>query len=125
MRNFTAYLIALMLIASLSGCATTREVLYDKTVRQPKPKAFHVEIYDAAGIRCPYKVIGTAIVSVGPFHHVPAAMEHLQDEARKMGGDALIDVAQGLPKGLEMPTGGWFIFGRSGEIWSAKVIVWE
>jgi len=40
------------------------------------------------------------------------AIEHLQDEARKMGGDALIDLAQGMPKGEPMPEGGWFIFRR-------------
>jgi len=70
-------------------------------------------------------VIGTVIASTGPFHHVMDAIEHLQDEARKMGGDALIDLAQGMPKENRCPKAGGFIFGGTGEIWSTKVIVWE
>ncbi len=125
MGSFIKYSLTLFLIASLFGCATTRGVFLDKTERLAKPKDYKVEIYDVAGAPRPYKVIGTVIASTGPFHHVMEAIQHLQDEARKIGGDALIDLAPGLPKGEPMPEGGWFIFGRYGEIWSAKVIVWE
>jgi len=53
------------------------------------------------------------------------AIEHLQDEARKMGGDALIDLSKGAPIGVEMPTSWEAILGSSEEILNAKVIVWE
>jgi len=125
MRSIIMYSLTFFLISSLFGCATTRGVLHDKAERQVKPKDYNVEIYAAYGAPHPYKVIGTVIASTGPFHHVMDAIEHLQDEARKMGGDALIDLAQGMPKGEPMPEGGWFIFGGTGEIWSTKVIVWE
>ena|ERR1700690_3999549 len=125
MRSIIKYSLTLFLIYSLFGCATTRGVLHDKTERQVKPKDYNVEIYAAYGAPHTYKVIGTVIASTGPFHHVLDAIEHLQDEAKKMGGDALIDLAQGMPTGEPMPEGGWFIFGGTGEIWSAKVIVWE
>lgn len=125
MRNSGRYLLILLLALSLCGCATTRGIVCDKTERQAKPDDYKVEIYNSADLQRPYKVIGVVIASTGLFHHVVEAIDHLQDEAKKMGGDALIDLAEGLPKGTEMPTGGWFIFGSSGEIWSAKVIVWE
>lgn len=125
MRSPIRYLLTLLAITLLFGCATTRNVLYDKTERPAKPDDYKIETFAVAGIHRPYKVIGTVIASTGPFHHVLDAMEHLEDQARRMGGDALIDLIQGLPKELEMPTGGWFIFGSSGEIWSAKVIIWE
>ncbi|MBF0506250.1 MAG: hypothetical protein HQL09_05390 [Nitrospirae bacterium] len=109
----------------LFGCATTRSILYDKSERLPKPAAYEVEIFSSAGLQRPYRIIGVAIAATGPFHHFQDAIAHLQAEAGRMGGDALIDPVQGLPKGAAMPEGGWFIFGDKGEIWSAKVIVWE
>jgi hypothetical protein len=124
MRNLSAYLSILLLVFFLLGCASTRSVHYDNTVRPAKP-ADKIEIYDSSGIHRPYKVIGTVVASTGPFHHVMDAFEHLQAEAAKMGADALIDLTHGLPRGEPMPTGGWFIFGGSGDIWSAKAIVWE
>jgi len=125
MRNIISYFIPFILAAILYGCATTRGILGDNTPRAEKPEGHRIEIFDSAGLHRPYKIIGTVIASTGPFHHVIDAIEHLQDEAAKMGGDALIDVVQGLPEGQEMPSGGWFIFGNTGQIWSAKVIVWE
>jgi hypothetical protein len=119
------YLLILLFLTISFGCATTRNVLYDKTERPAKSENYEVQTFDVAGIHRPYKVIGAVIASTGPFHHVMDAIEHLEFAAKKMGGDALIDLSQGLPKGSDMPTGGWFIFRHSGEIWSAKVIVWE
>jgi len=109
----------------LFGCATTRSILYDKLERSPKQASYNVEIFSSAGIQRAYRIIGVAIAGTGPFQHFEDAISHLQAEARNMGGDALIDPVQGLPKGAAMPTGGWFIFGNVGEIWNAKVIVWE
>ncbi len=124
MRKMSSCLAIFVLAVLLSGCATTSSIRYDNTPRTEKA-GDKIEIYDSAGIHRPYKVIGIVTASTGPFHHVMDALEHLQDEAAKMGGDALMDVAEGLPKGEPMPSGGWFIFGESGEIWSAKVIAWE
>lgn len=107
-RNLAISLIPVILIGSLSGCAKTREVLYDKTVRSAKPDTYHVAIYYTAEAHRPYKVIGIVITSTGLFHHVLAATEELQHAARKMGGDALIAIRRGTPKGLEMPPGEWF-----------------
>ncbi len=120
----SAFLILLSALL-LCGCATTRNILYDKSERSPKPAAYNEEIFSSAGVQRPYRIIGVAIASTGPFHHFQDAVDHLQAEAREMGGDALFDLVQGLPKGVAMPTGGWFIFGDIGAIWSAKVIVWE
>src|SRR5664279_4539736 len=125
MRTFTMCWIVLMLIASLSGCTQTRTVLYDKTLRPAKPKTYHIAIYDASSIQRPYKVIGIAISSAGPFHRVLDAINNLQDEARKMGGDALIDLSKGAPTSLEMQTSWEAILGSSEDILNPKVIVWE
>jgi len=125
MRNLIIYWIALMLITVLLGCTQTRGVLSDDTVRQAKPKTYHVAIYDASGIQRPYKVIGIAIASTGPFHRVLDAIDNLEDEARKMGGDALIDLSNGTPAGLKMQPRWETILGSSEETLNAKVIVWE
>ena len=124
-RNLAISLIPVILIGSLSGCAKTREVLYDKTVRSAKPDTYHVSIYYTDEVHRPYKVIGIVITSTGPFHHVLAATEELQHAAREMGGDALIAIQRKTPKGLEMPPGELFSFGAPEYILSAKVIVWE
>src|SRR5271157_4090930 len=118
-------LLILISAVFLFGCATTRSILYDKSERSPNPAAYNVEIFSSAGLQRPYRIIGVAIVSTGPFHHFQDAVVHLQAGARNMGGDALIDLVQGLPKDAAMPAGGWFFFGDIGGIWSAKVIVWE
>ena len=56
-------------------------------------------------IDAPWLATGS-VTSTGPFHRVMDAIEHLQDEARKMGGNALIELSEGPPKGLEMSIGG-------------------
>lgn len=121
----SGYVAVLLLGALAYGCATTRSNLIDTSARQAKPEDYHIRIYNAASIQRPYKVIGVVIASTGLRYDFQDAVAHLQAEARKMGGDALTDLARGLPEGAAMPTGGWFIFGSAGNIWSAKVIVWE
>ncbi len=118
-------LLVMLSAALLYGCATTRSVLYEKTALPPKPSDFKIEIFSREGLNRPYKVIGIVIASTGLLHAFQDAVEHLQADAKKMGGDALIDLTQGLPEGEAMPSGGWFIFGERGEIWSARVITWE
>jgi len=68
-------------------------------------------------------VIGEQFTSTGPFHRVLDAIEHLQDEARKMGGDALIDLSKDADRRRCRPAGA--ILGSSEEILNAKVIVWQ
>ena len=125
MRNFTMYCVALMLVVSWSSCTRTGEVDHAKIVKPADPAAYLVPIYDATAIHRPYKVIGTAIASTGQYDNILDAVDHLQDEAREVGGDALINLYQEQQKCSEIPPGGKLVFSSSEEIFSAKIIVWS
>lgn len=124
MRTLTTGWIALMLIAFLSGCARTQEVPYNKTARPAKAAAYHVPIYDSGSIHRPYKVIGTAIASAGPYDRMLDAIDQLKDEAREMGGDALIDLFHEQQKCSGITGCGRSEFESFEYIYGAKVIVW-
>lgn len=115
-----------MIIVLISGCVSTRSIRYETIVRPPKPSDYPIEILDLSNINRPYKVIGIVQANAGKLHSTDDTIEHLKAEARKMGGDALIDLQQGTSKGgVIVPAGDMYVYGNVREIWSAKVIVWE
>jgi len=126
MTKITQKFAALLILVIISGCVRTRSIRYETIVRPPKPLDYPIEILDRANINRPYKVIGVVQANAGKFHSVEDTIEHLKAEARKMGGDALIDLQHGPSKGgVIAPAGNMYYYGNVREIWSAKVIVWE
>ncbi len=126
MTKISQKFLVLLIIVLISGCVSTRSIRYETIVRPPKPSYYHMEILELANINRPYKVIGVVQANAGKLHSTEDTVEHLKAEARKMGGDALIDLQQGPSKGgVVAPTGNMYVYGNVREIWSAKVIVWE
>jgi len=126
MRNIQTSFLFLSIILLFTGCVNTRVIRYESIVRQPKPQNYPIEILDIANIKRTYKVIGIVQVNAGKLHSVEDTIEHLKNAARKMGGDALINLQQGPAKGgVVAPAGNLYVYGNVREIWSAKVIVWE
>lgn len=106
------FLLAACLCLILSGCASTSRVQFDNIERQPKPDDYPMEILDKADINRSYKVIGYVHSSRGYFNVDAHAIENLKKNARKLGGDALIDL-EFLPRV------------DAGDLYQAKVIIWE
>jgi hypothetical protein len=108
-----------------TSCVKTRCIRYEEIVRQPKPADFPIEIFESANTARPYKVIGVVIANAGKLHSERDTINHLRKEARKMGGDALMDLSMG-------PTSGTYTYYAKyysasthiRENWAAKVIVW-
>ena len=118
--------LALLIIVLISGCVSTRSIRYESIVRQPKSPNYPIEILDPPNINHPYKVIGIVQANAGKLHGTEDTIEHLKAEARKMGGDVLIDLQQGPSRGgVVALAGDMYVYGNVREIWSAKVIIWE
>jgi len=118
-------LLIIIVFAFISGCARVQSVRYETIQRPSKPVAYPIEIFDAKDIKRPYKVIGLVRVEVRKRHDIEDTIEHLKIEARKMGGDALVDLKQ-QPIGAGIPyQGGTVYSGHVRDLWTAKVIVWE
>lgn len=85
-------LIALLI---LTGCVSqgANILRYDQTTRQAKPTDYSIEILDRENIDREYKVIAQvsdAITNV--YESEQLIMNNLLNAARKLGGDALIDL---------------------------------
>jgi len=107
--NLSLFWIFVLLYLMSQGCAYTDSVQFDSIVREPKPDDFPIEILDKDDIERAYKVIGYVNSSGGEFNVDSYAINNLKKNARKMGGDALIDLK----------------FLSENYIYEAKVIVWE
>jgi hypothetical protein len=126
MKCLTKPLPVFCVAALLSGCVSTRSIQYETITRPPKPADFPMEILDTANINRPYKVIGLVQANAGKLHNTADVIEQLKNEARKLGGDALIDLQQ-QPIGAGVPTsqGGVIYSGHVRDLWTAKVIIWQ
>jgi len=126
MQKVSLYFLVLLIVVLMSGCVNTRSIKYETIVRTPKSLNYPIEIIAPANLNRSYKVIGVIQANAGKLHSTKDTIEHLKAEARKMGGDALIDLQQRASKGgVIAPAGDMYVYGNVREIWSAKVIVWE
>jgi len=126
MKCLTKSLTVLFVATLLFSCVSTRSIQYETIPRPPKPADFPIEILDPVNINRPYKVIGLAQATAGKRHNTAEVIEQLKKEARKLGGDALIELQQ-QPIGAGGPTsqGGMVYSGHVRDLWSAKVIIWQ
>ena len=118
----------LLIIALILGCVNAKAIRYETTERLPKPDNYPIEIVDPANITRPYKVIGLVQAQPGTVVSMESIIEGLKAEARKIGGDALLDLQKTfVPSGGAIaPVGTMYAYSQNVKvIWSAKVIVWE
>ena len=120
--NKLAIVIALLFLAA---CVNTRSIPYETHARPVRPDSYPIEILDVANISRPYKVIGVVEANAGKNHPPADTIENLKQEARKMGGEALIELQRGAGAGMIIPSGNIYMYGNVREIWAAKVIVWQ
>jgi hypothetical protein len=115
----------LVILCVALGCVNTRSIPYESASRASKPPDYAIEIVESSQLSRPFKVIGVVQANAGKLHSVKDTLEHLRTAARKMGGDALIDLDQGPAKSEAMGPGKRYSFDDTArELWSAKVIVY-
>lgn len=126
MKRHTPIFLVSLFAVILSGCVSVKSIPYETTARPPKPDDYSIEIYESNDLSKPYKVIGIVQANAGKKHSVADTMEKLRTQARRMGGDALIDLTnQPIGAGIPTSSGGTIYSGHVRELWQAKVIVWE
>jgi len=126
-KKMALSILILLIIMLITDCLRSSGIRYETIVRQPKPSNHPIEIVDSKNIDRTYKIIGVVQAEKG-IHSLEIIIERLKIEARKMGGDALIDLHKELSSrgGAVIPAGGRLFFAQNQrEIWTAKVIVWE
>lgn len=132
MRTF-AVLAATLAAALLAGCAT---IIVEATRTEPKaraarPSGYPIELLTEQVPARPHKVIGSVRARVklseysGKVAPPRKVITRLQDEARALGGDALLPITLTPASGggtCAAPPG--TVLAGNSEIWTALVIVW-
>jgi len=116
-----------LIIMLITDCIPSSGIRYETIVRQPKPSNYPIEIVDLTNANRPYKVIGV-VQAEKKIYGLKATIKQLKIQARKMGGDALLDLHKEVSSdgGMMIPAGGLLLFAKGEkEVWTAKVIVWE
>jgi len=115
-----------IIIAMIFGCVSVKSIPYETTARQAKPADYPIEIYEWKDLNRPFRVIGIVQANAGKKHSVSDTLEKLRIQARKMGGDALVNLTnQPIGAGVPTSSGGIVYSGHVRELWRAKVIIWE
>ena len=126
-ERFMAVVLALACLQM--GCKTisVTSTRSEFEARDPQPSHHHVAILKDEVPNRPHKVIGTVRVKVKLTPYTSNVwpddriVKRLKTEARKLGGDALINLTTTPVKG----GGAYFYYDRvNTEIWIASVIVW-
>lgn len=132
-RAFPALITAIFVAILLSSCGGVHVIRYEEEARPTKPFDFAIPILNKANIHRPYKIIGLIQIDASQRDNEGMIIEQLKTEARRLGGDALIDLQQ-QPQETHFPIGGTFPLVSQGELaysghfrdlWTAKVIVWQ
>ena len=125
---------SMLVLACISAGCTTVSVTATRSevqARDPQPSTHHIRLIDDEVPDRPHKVIGTvrAKVKLSPYltnvWPEDKIVKRLKTEARKIGGDALINLTTTPVRGGGVyldPTSG---FGQvNTQLWTASVIVW-
>ena len=134
MRDQRRFFAAFFVFLCVSGCASVSfEGNSDEAVpRQPLGPEHEILVFEMAAPQRAHEVIGSvrARVKLSPFFGRVWSRERilarLKDEARALGGDALIGftIAPDSGGGDYLSPEGVYRKGKS-EIWSALVVVWS
>lgn len=118
MQRIVLSVLALSLCTS--GCVSARAIKYTAESRPPKPATYQMDILEASKAPRPYKVIGMVQANAGAKFNIKDPIEALRQEARNLGGDALIDFSQQpIAGGSDGDS-----YGHVRDLWTAKVIAW-
>lgn len=110
----------------LVGCVRSQAINFETSQRPERPIDHPIEIIEKDQIKRAYKVIGIVRVNVGKLADPSSAINRLREEARKMGGDALIEIGiEDGRSGVIVPLGNVSTFGSTRVNYAAKVIVFE
>jgi hypothetical protein len=122
----------IFIIVFLYGCITVRNVRYESVIRDPKSQDYPIEIFESKDLERDYKVIGIVEASfAGKVKNLNKIADKLRQEARKMGGDALIDLTKKHDENktiIATDIGKTTIgsaYSNINDIWTAKVIIWK
>ena len=122
MKN-TGLILAICIL--FTGCVYVRSVPCDSSLRKPKPDDYQIEIVEAGDVNKPYKVIGFLDATAVKNRNVETVLYKLKKAAKKMGGDALIELHK-QPVGIGVPAQDGSIYAvHVRDLWKAKVIVWQ
>ncbi|MBT8366670.1 MAG: hypothetical protein KJP23_18420 [Deltaproteobacteria bacterium] len=115
----------LILGVILTACFNQGNTPTDSTVYESKPENYPIEIVKKKDTNRPYNVIATISTAVAVDQSTTEAIEKLKMSARKMGGDALLDLhEQSVSGSAEFGIGS--VRYRSRKVYlSAQVIVWQ
>ena len=103
-------------ILFLSACVLMQTVQFETATRTAKPFDHPIDIVDSQSVQNrPYKFTGMAQANAGKFHSPTDTVNRLKAQARRIGGDALLDLSS------DPVTHG---AGHIRDLWKAKIIVW-
>ena len=108
----------------LAACVQSNDAVIVYAKYESKPDNYPIEIFEVKKIDWEYKIIGKIRTPLERNQAVPEAIEKLKRIARKIGGDALVDLHEESVSGtVELGVGAARY--RSRKIYlTAKVIVW-
>lgn len=99
---------------------TVQPLPYESTERESKPNDYPIEILNSENIDADYKIIGEISIVANLFTSSTKMRTELLNEAREMGGDAIIDFKSNFSS--EKDEHGHNQVNAT--IWTSKVIVW-
>jgi hypothetical protein len=123
-----ALLVGIVLISAslFSGCMSVRSYYYHGCYREPRPEGASVEILEPQEVNRAYRVIGEVEAKANRGTDIVKVMERLKRAARRMGGEALVDLQyQSKGTGIPVTRDGSTYVGYVRDFWRGKVIVWE
>lgn len=120
--KITSFLIVFIILGTVNcvSLMTVQPLPYESTERESKPNDYPIEILNSENIDADYKIIGEISIVANLFTSSSKMRTELLNEARKMGGDAIIDFKSNFSS--EKDKHGHDQVNAT--IWTSKVIVW-
>ena len=108
----------------LAACVQSNDAVIGSAKYESKPDNYPIEIFEVKKIDRKFKIIGTIRTPLERNQAATEAIEKLKQMARKIGGDAVVDLHEESVSGtVELGVGAARY--RSRKIYlTAKVIVW-
>ncbi|MEQ9265899.1 MAG: hypothetical protein RLN81_11795 [Balneolaceae bacterium] len=120
--KITSFLIVLIILGTVNcvSLMTVQPLPYESTERESKPNDYPIEIHNSDNIDADYKIIGEISIVANLFTSSTKMRTELLNEARGMGGDAIIDFKSNFSSEKDKHGNNQV----NATIWTSKVIVW-